>query len=390
MRVLQAEGQDANFWLSLKAELQRELWVQAPMEDVSDMAFRQFLAQNAAADVYFTEFCSARGLAQQMPESLKRLEYSSEQRPIVAQLWGAEEEDFRRAIPFILERGFAGLDINMGCPHRKIIQKDSGSGLLQKHLQYRALKIIEGCQAEIQRLGGKLALSVKTRLGFAGYDEDFLVKLLSIGLDALIVHFRLAKPSKKLGDPGCLNYKDHPQWLPFRSALGAALQDGPAYWHYAVRLLQLRSSLNSKTLLLGNGGLGPQSPILKILAEHSYQQGPDVFAQLDGVMLARAFFDDPLVMQRKQPMLGEIAQDWHLRPLKQRLSYLFQHLELYAEHCANTGLYPVFKKFYRVYLPCKSAGGAGLNSLEMALLEKLQASESSSEAERIIADFSST
>ena len=104
----------------------------APLDGVTDAVFRQIVAEIGKPDVLFTEFTACGGLVSigrsHMAENLL---FKPEQQPIVAQIWGIEPKDFFIVAKDLRARGFAGIDINMGCPVRSIIKDGSCSALMK-------------------------------------------------------------------------------------------------------------------------------------------------------------------------------------------------------------------------------------------------------------------
>ncbi|MDP4001553.1 MAG: tRNA-dihydrouridine synthase family protein, partial [bacterium] len=117
-----------NFWKQLK----KPFFVLAPMADVTDMAFRQIIIECGRPDVFYTEFVSASGLYSEKGKLklLPHLKFGKNERPIVAQLFGSVPKHFYEIAKLVVELGFDGVDINMGCPAGKIVKQDSGSGLI--------------------------------------------------------------------------------------------------------------------------------------------------------------------------------------------------------------------------------------------------------------------
>src|SRR3989344_2599554 len=103
-----------NFW----KKLPRPFFVLAPMADVTDMAFRQIIVECGKPDVLYTEFVSAAGLCSEKgrPKLLPHLKFGENERPIVAQIFGSVPKHFYECAKLIVELGFDGIDINMGCP----------------------------------------------------------------------------------------------------------------------------------------------------------------------------------------------------------------------------------------------------------------------------------
>src|SRR5690242_5498818 len=103
--------------MSTYSELPKPFFVLAPMDDVTDTVFRQIVADCARPDLFFTEFVNVDGL--QSPgrqKLLKKLQLSSHEHPIVAQLWGKTPENFYKTAKDVVDMGYDGVDLNFGCP----------------------------------------------------------------------------------------------------------------------------------------------------------------------------------------------------------------------------------------------------------------------------------
>ena len=117
------------FW----ADLKRPILALSPMDDITDAACRRLVATCGRPDVMLTEFVSADGLCSAGRERLLQdLRYDEIERPIVAQLFGTNPELFRRATELVVELGFDGVDINMGCPVRAVCNMGAGSALINE------------------------------------------------------------------------------------------------------------------------------------------------------------------------------------------------------------------------------------------------------------------
>src|SRR6185369_16305403 len=123
-----------NFWTSLP----KPFFVQAPMDDVTDAAFRRLIATYGSPDVprvMYTEFTSADGLLLAPAEGQKKLRrkllYCESERPIVAQLFTSSPEHMEAGARLCAELGFDGFDINMGCPDRAVEKSGCGSALIK-------------------------------------------------------------------------------------------------------------------------------------------------------------------------------------------------------------------------------------------------------------------
>ena len=148
----------------------------APMEDVTDLVFRQVIAQAGRPDLFYTEFTNTDSFVslEGRPSALRRLEFLPTEQPIVAQIWGSKPAAFAQTVLGLKAMGYQAVDLNMGCPDKAIVKAHGGSDLI-RHPELAAMII----QA-IRQVAPDLALSVKTRLGFSQVAEwrDWLGFLL--------------------------------------------------------------------------------------------------------------------------------------------------------------------------------------------------------------------
>src|SRR3989339_734595 len=163
-----------NFW----TKLNKPFFCLAPMSDVTDIAFRYILAkygrdrENKNKVVFWTEFVSADGLCNKLARKKLAhiLKFSERERPIVAQVFGANPENMKKACQYVASLGFDGIDINMGCPDRSVVSQGAGAGMIKN--PERARKIIQAVHAGIKAAGLNIPVSVKTRIGFHKEEID--------------------------------------------------------------------------------------------------------------------------------------------------------------------------------------------------------------------------
>src|SRR3989338_9038935 len=159
-------------------EHKKSFFCLAPMSDVTDVAFRRIIAkysknrENRNRIVFWTEFVSADGLCDKLGRKKlsHMLEFSEAERPIVAQLFGANPENMKKACQYVASLGFDGIDINMGCPDRSVVSQGAGAGMIKN--PERARKIIQAVHAGIKAAGLNIPVSVKTRIGFNKEEID--------------------------------------------------------------------------------------------------------------------------------------------------------------------------------------------------------------------------
>ncbi len=286
----------ANFW----EKLDKPFLVQAPMEQVTDMVVRQMLLKAGAPDVFFTEFTNVDGICSKGSEHVaKRLLYGSEQRPIVAQIWGLNPENFKKSAEILVEMGFDGIDINMGCPDRDVIKKGCCAALIDDPI--RAKEIIDATKE-----GAKsLPVSVKTRIGIRSIKtEEWVSFLLEQNLPALTIHGRTVSEMSKV----------------------------PAHWDEIGKAVKIRDEMKKDTLIIGNGDILSREQAIDMHEKYG----------VDGIMIGRGIFYNFWVFNKN--MNPENIT------VSQRLSYLEEHIKLFEKIWGNKKDFNISKKFYKVYI----------------------------------------
>lgn len=160
----------------------------APMEDVSDPPFRA-LCKSQGCDMMYTEFISVEGLIRDAEKSLQKLDIYEEERPIGIQIFGAEMDSMIRAAEIVEAAQPEVLDINYGCPVKKVVCKMAGAGILQD-----IDKMVKLTDAIVKST--KLPVTVKTRLGWDEntlFIEEVAERLQDVGIKALSIHGRTRK-----------------------------------------------------------------------------------------------------------------------------------------------------------------------------------------------------
>jgi nifR3 family TIM-barrel protein len=158
----------------------------APMEDVSDPPFR-FVCKMFGADIMYTEFISSEGLIREAEKSVKKLDFSDFERPIGIQIYGHDINSMIEAARFAESVKPDIIDINYGCPVKKVASKGAGSGIMNN-----VPKMVAMTAAVVKAVN--LPVTVKTRLG---YDEqtknivEIAERLQDVGIQAITIHGRL-------------------------------------------------------------------------------------------------------------------------------------------------------------------------------------------------------
>lgn len=172
-----------NFWLKLK----KPILALAPMAGVTDSAFRQ-ICREQGADVVYTEMVSADGLFYDSKKTLSLLKSNKTERPVIVQLFGKYPEKFAKAAKVCEEAGFDGIDINFGCPAKKVTAHGGGVTLMRDFKKCR--KIILAVLS-----GTKLPVSIKIRTSIKNGDRkvtalNFIKKIKDLPLSAIMIHGR--------------------------------------------------------------------------------------------------------------------------------------------------------------------------------------------------------
>ncbi len=157
----------------------------APMEDVSDPPFR-FLCKEQGCDMLYTEFISVEGLIRDAEKSVQKLDIYDQERPIGIQIFGAELDSMLQATDIVVEAGPELLDINYGCPVKKVVCKEAGAGILKD-----IPKMIRLTEAVVRR--SPIPVTVKTRLGWdeeSKHIVEVAERLQDVGIAALSIHAR--------------------------------------------------------------------------------------------------------------------------------------------------------------------------------------------------------
>lgn len=287
---------------SFLTQLPRPFFVLAPMDDVTDSVFRRVVASCAAPDLFYTEFVNVDGLQSPgRPKLAKKIRVvADEERPIFAQLWGKNPENFRKSAAELVDMGFDGIDLNMGCPAKSEVANGTCSALINN--RPLAHEIIEATK---EGVAGRVPVSVKTRLGFSTIDLTWHEFLLEHDLDMLVVHGRTRKEMSKV----------------------------PAHWDEIGKVRQLRDTMKLNTLIVGNGDVENRAHGSLLSAQYG----------LDGIMIGRGLFHDPYAFAAVSP--------WPTLSRAERLELFERHIRLFAETWQD-GERPVItlNKFCKVYV----------------------------------------
>jgi tRNA-dihydrouridine synthase len=180
MNIFTKNKKKDNFWIKLKNENPEGIFILAPMADVTDNPFRKLINEIGKPTVFFTEFAACDGLANKIGRKKiekKILNFERKQKPIIAQIFGGNPENYKISAEICKQKKYNGVDINMGCPQKNILKQKAGSQLIQDKIL--AKKIFLETKKGVKKNKGFTSLfkkdipvSVKTRVGFNEIDME--------------------------------------------------------------------------------------------------------------------------------------------------------------------------------------------------------------------------
>ena len=295
-----------NFWQDFKGPV----FSLAPMEDVTDTVFREIvmgMATSGKLHAVFTEFTSVEGMNHPVGRKRvsERLIVNDSERKLlkkmdiklVAQIWGRNPEIYANIAKHITENyDFDGIDINMGCPVKKVFKIGACSALIGEPTLAKEI-IIATKEAT------HLPVSVKTRTGIKEHQtEAWITELLSVDPAAIILHGRTQRMQS----------------------------EGDASWEEIRRAVQIRNQLKPNIPFHGNGDV------------FSYERGLTRIEEsgVNGIMVGRGIFQNPWFFDPKKT---EISKE-------DRIEKLLEHTHLFERTWGGVKNFNILKRFYKIYL----------------------------------------
>lgn len=307
---------EKGFW----AQLEKPIIALAPMDGVTDAPFRFMAAKYGKPAMHITEFTSVEGICHGNVKGLKAFMYNQMERPIAAQIFGANPDSFYKVAFIVAELGFDGIDINMGCPAKNVASKGSGAALILKPNVAKEIirKTRQGAQdwakgKTMEEAGlpreiidtvyqmcserperRELPISVKTRIG---YDKN--------SVEEWIKHLLEEEP---------VNISIHGRTL-------KQMYTGKADWEAIASAAKIIHK--TETTVIGNGDIESVEDGLS----HTKKYG------VDGFMIGRASFGNPWIFNRKH---GAIR-------LKERFHAATEHAALFEQTFGSDHFVPMRK-----------------------------------------------
>ena len=278
----------------------------APMEDVTDIGFR-LLCKRYGASMVYTEFVSAEALVRLVKSTVNKLTISEEERPVGIQIYGRSVEDMVEAAKIVEEAKPDIIDINFGCPVKKVAGKGAGAGMLQN------IPLLLNITREVVK-AVKLPVTVKTRLGWT--QDNIIIPTLAeqlqdCGISALTIHGRTR----------------------------SQMYTGVADWN---PIAEVKRNPRISIPIIGNGDICSPEDTKRAFDEYG----------VDAVMIGRATFGRPWIFKEIRDYLEGRDPDpimdtqWKLEVLKEQLRINVERIDEYRgilhtrRHLAAT---PIFK-----------------------------------------------
>ncbi|WP_432632617.1 tRNA dihydrouridine synthase [Brachyspira sp.] len=273
----------------------------APMAGYTDYVFRR-LCRRFGAGLLTTELVSAAALARMIKKTYRYMEHKEDEHPISLQIFGNNEDDFKKAIELTDLKGFSFIDINMGCPTKKVVKNNGGAGLLTDI--DKMISILNSVKT-----ASPLPVSVKIRLGFKRGEGGEIERALAIkenGACFLTLHGRYASD----------------------------LYRGNADWE---KIGKIKEALGENYILIGNGDIKSKEDAEKVFENY----------KVDGIMIGRAAIGNPWIFSE----LNEIFEFEEEKKIDKNLKNIIkEHINGCCEFYGEISGIHFMRKFIMKYL----------------------------------------
>ncbi len=257
----------------------------APMEDVTDIGFR-LLCKRFGASMVYTEFVSAEALVRDVKSTVQKLTISDEERPVGIQIYGRDTDAMVEAARMVEQAGPDVIDLNFGCPVKKVAGKGAGAGMLQN-----IPKMLDITRQVVQAV--KMPVTVKTRLGWNS--EQLIITTLAeqlqdCGIQALTIHGRTR----------------------------SQMYTGQADW---TLIGEVKRNPRIHIPIIGNGDITSPESALQAFERYG----------VDAIMVGRATFGAPWIFKEIRDFLAEADGESHPLSFNEKLDILEELLRINVE-----------------------------------------------------------
>ena len=250
----------------------------SPMDDITDMPFRE-LCKGFGADLLITEFIASEALNREAEKSYRKMRFSPNQRPLGIQIFGANEDELLQCLEIVEQQEPDFIDINWGCPVRKVAGKGAGSGILKD-----IPKMLRITESLVKR--AHLPVTVKTRLGYDADDKpivELAEKLQDVGIAALSIHGRTK----------------------------TQMYQGSADW---TLIGEVKNNPRMHIPIFGNGDIVTPKQVIEARRRYG----------VDGILIGRGAIGNPWIFEQSQRLLR--GEDERPISVAERVAVCRQHL----------------------------------------------------------------
>lgn len=264
-----------------------------PMDGVTDMAYRELVAGMGGAAVQYCEFVNVKGIIYENPKTAFELQFTENQRPIIAQLFGRDPEDFYKASKIVVGMGFDAIDINMGCPAHKVNSHGGGCALMgdSDNAAEIVRMTIKGANEAWKELGGEgeYEVTCKMRLGINEKDtvSTHAKAMVDAGVKCIAIHGRTLKQM----------YTGEADWTPIK---------------------EFKREIGDRVRVFGNGDVKSlYDTFVRILT-----------TGVDGVMIGRGSFGNPWIFDKdKVALMRQYLADIHEKTGRESGDFTLEDIE---------------------------------------------------------------
>jgi nifR3 family TIM-barrel protein len=331
----------------------------SPMDGVTDAAFRWIVAQHGNPDVQCTEFTHVEDLCRGIAAAWRQLRFVEIERPILAQLYGTDPDRFYQAAQVVCALGFDGVDINMGCPAKRVTAHGAGAALIMNPPLARA--IIRAVHAGVRDWASGHALAT---LGLEPHVVEQLQALTSAASRPqrgprtalpVSVKTRLGYDTVVIEDWVSTLLDEQPAAITIHGRTLTQMYRGQADWEAIRRAAEL--GRDTSTVILGNGDLGTMADVVARVRQ----------TQVQGVLIGRGALGNPWIFRAKAWAQDHSARATALaRPpdvsVHDRLQVALEHA-CYFERLGDGGHFPAMRKHLGWY--CRDFPGAAETRAQM-------------------------
>ena len=293
------------------------IFVLAPMEDVTDAAFRQTLVKfGSIPHVFFTEFTNIDGLILGLPQVFHRLLPVPKIMgiPTIAQIWGQNIQGFKQAVPLILSMGYWGIDLNMGCPVKNVVKKGLGAALSSNwslaeqiiNTAYSGVIGFSNNKSLLRKWHTTLKQNIELTNNFistSAYIPNTVKQNVQNYLETLYKNIKFVRPTLSVKTRVTVNKKGQlpDKWLEFLAKqpidmltihfrTGPEQSKVPAHWELAKKIIEHIKTINPQLFVIGNGDIANVSHAQEVKDGYKIDT-------INGFMIGRGIFKAPLLFR---------------------------------------------------------------------------------------------